>query len=339
MNPKISDVARKAGVSPMTVSRVINNSIHVSDDLRERVNSAITQLGYRPHAGAQSLAKRKTKTLGVAVPYHSHIFSVDFFLRLLDGIESTADEYGYDVLIYNSLRVFTSSNQTGFSRFYRSGLIDGLLIIAPRVKDIPEIRKMTSQGMPYIIVNGNWQGLNCIDSDNVAGAYMAVKHLIDLGHRKIAFLTGDLTTSNGAQRNEGYRKALIDNGITVEEELIEAGEFELVEGHEAMKRLMARRHDFTAIFCSNDFMAVVAMIECRHAGLKIPENIAVVGYDDNEWSKHQYPPLTSVRQPLSEMGRRAVQRILSGIDKKSIRPEIEIFPNQLMIRESSVRNK
>lgn len=334
MNPTINDVAKEAQVSAMTVSRVINQSEKVSDEARERVLKAIKKLGYEPHAGAQALARKKSRTIGIAVPYRSHIFSVDFFLRLIDGIETTADEQNYEVLIYNSARAFYQKG-LNYKRFYRAGIIDGLIIIAPHVNEIPAVRDLAKDGLPYVIASGRWPGLNFVDGDNTAGAYQAVKHLIDLGHKKIAFLAGDSNTSNGLDRMEGYRKALKNFGIPYDEELIEVGNFDLKIGHEAMKKLLSRKK-FSAVFCANDFMAVVAILAAKEAGLRVPEDLSVVGYDDNEWAQVQKPPLTSVRQPLIDIGRISVSHLLNQIGSKQ-KTLAEILPNELIMRSSSAK--
>lgn len=335
-NHTIEHVAKKAGVSMMTVSRALSSPHLVQEKTRNRIYRVIHALGYRPHSAARALAKKHARmnSIGVCFPFQHFLFTVDYYLRLLQGIEDAVEEAGYDLVIYNAIRKKPES-QAGYARFLTSGSVDGLIVVAP-TKDDGNLDLLVHSNAPFVLLGcrPEEKGVSYVDSDNRQGARLAVEHLIKLGHRRVATITGNMMSSNAVDRLAGYKQALKKHGLPVADELIVSGDFQLTGGYEGMKRLLALKKRPTAVFCANDFMAVMAVKAIREAGLSTPRDVAVVGYDDNNFAKEKNPPLTSVRQPCYEMGKLACEKLIEFVEEKSSGPFSIAMPSQLMVRRS-----
>ncbi len=331
----IEHVAKKAGVSMMTVSRAISAPDSVRPATREKIYKVINAIGYRPHPVASALAKKNTRVgiIGVCLPSHHFLFTVDYYLRLFRGIEDAVEKRGYDLLIYNTIK--KSGGAVDYARFQTCGFVDGLIVVAPPVGD-PNLDQLCHINAPFIIASARpvKKGMSFVDADNRQGAFAAVEHLVKLGHRRIATIAGDLTSSNGIDRVAGYRKAMKKHGLAIHDELIVSGDWQLDEGYQAMKKLLALKKKPTAVFCANDFMAVMAMRAIREAGMNVPRDIAIVGYDDNDFCIEKRPPLTSVRQPCYEMGKIACEKVIDFVEEKKRGPVAIMLANQLMVRKS-----
>ena len=329
----IYDVADQAGVAISTVSRVLNNSPDVSDATRERVLSAISELQYRPDRTAKTLAAGEVNTLAVALPS----FTTPFHTELLKGIRHILHETERDLLLCD---LGSRDRHVRLLKFLKRGTVAGLILVGVDVTpDIAtELRALYS---PVVLIGSSYEDFDSYRWDDAEGARVAVKHLIDRGHRRIAMIRSMSNSPLQDQRISGYQRALEDAGIAFDESLVVTGVTEKHAGYseeagfEAMESLINKHPDVTAVFASSDVQAIGAMKTVREAGLRIPEDIALVGYDDIKTSA--YIGLSSVDQAMQQIGRSATKRIIERIEQSvsgTDRKNVDITPN-LRIRASS----
>jgi len=307
----IFDVARAARVSASTVSHVVNGTRFVSDDARARVQSAIESLGYRPNALARSLRRGRSHTLGLILPDSAN----PYFAEIGRELETAAFEAGFSVVLCNS------GNDPEKERLYVNVLarnqVDGILLVAAgdRAEIVPSL---SEKELPVVMLDREAArpGLDCIIADNVAGGRLATHHLVELGHRRIACVSGPPRVSSSAQRLAGYRKALAEAGLRFDARLVRPGDFRPESGWAAARKLLALPRPPTAIFACNDLMAMGVLRAAHELGRSVPGELAVIGYDDIELSRYTIPPLSTVAQPKREMAREALrlmtQRLGSG---------------------------
>ncbi len=326
MPPTIHDVAKKAGVSPSTVSRVLNDRPGISEETRARVLQAARELGYIPDMSARSLASGRTMTLGYIIHPRHTLAPHSFYGEVLMGADEEARRQGYHV-------VFAAEGDVRIPNMVQQNRVDGLILAGC---DIPRetIVALKLQGIPIVLVDNHVEKVNSIVIDNVGGAYEATKHLIELGHRRIAFVCewfGDLSF---AERFEGYKKALADHGIPFDEDLIAEGlPRQPRTGYVAAQRLLEKATP-TAIFAANDLVAAETLRVLRERGLRVPDDVAVVGFDDGEVALHTVPPLSTVRVFRKEMGALAARRLLDILENPDQPPtHIRVF-TELVVRES-----
>ncbi len=327
MSPTIHDVAKKAGVSPSTVSRVLNDRPGISEETRERVLRAARELGYLPDMAARSLVSGRTNNLGFVVHPRHTLGPHSFYGEVLAGAEEEARKHGYHI-------VFSADGNTKIPVMVQQNRVDGLILAGC---DIPRdtIVALKLQNVPIVLVDNHLPKVDSIIIDNEGGAYEAVSHLIRLGHQRIGFICewfGDLSF---AERFEGYKRALADHDIPFDEKLVAEGEpRQRHSGYVAAQRLLRQARP-TAIFAANDLTAAEAMRALREEGIRIPEDIAIASFDDGELARHTIPPLTSVRVFRKEMGALAVRRLLSLLDNPN-EPALHmrVF-TKLIVRESS----
>ncbi len=331
-NLTLEDIAKLAGVSRSTVSRVVNNHPNVKDQVRERVRAVISETGYEPHAAARSLAARHSNIIGLVIPNSVHTFFTDpYFPRLTEGVAQASNEANFTL----SLFLFNSQEDERrmYPRITRKGLLDGVLIQATHIDD--EIFAMLRNGnIPYVVVGrpADTAGLSFVDVDNVTGAHQAVSHLVRLGHRRIGTITGPINTGAGKDRLEGYRKALNERGIPIDENMITEGDFSEMGGYLAAQQLI--QHNPTALFAASDMMATGALRAARAAGLAVPEDIALVGFDDLPPATLNTPQLSTIRQPIRRLGIKAVEVLLDLIKHPTMPPQKVVFNTELVIRDS-----
>jgi len=332
--PTLEEVARLASVSRSTVSRVINDHPNVRTETKERVWEAIRQSDYQPNVVARSLVTNRTQIIGMVIPeVVTKIFTEPFFPLVLRGATESCNNHHYQLLL--SLFTNPEDQEETCQRVLRSGYLDGVIVASSLLDDslIPDILR---SGIPLVSI-GRYpdKQVHYVDSDNVGGARMAVEHLIRLGHRSIATITGRLGMSVGQDRLEGYRQALLAHGIPVKDELIVEGDFTERSGMIAMQRLLPTSP--TAVFATNDVMAIGALKALRAVGLKVPQDVALVGFDDMPTAAMVEPALTTVRQPIERMGLMAVELLLTMLgnptDEKTSAHRI-ILPTELIIRAS-----
>ncbi|GIV20739.1 MAG: LacI family transcriptional regulator [Armatimonadota bacterium] len=330
----IADVARKAGVSKVTVSYVMNGregKVRISDETRRRIWEAIRELGYRPNAVARALTQRRTHTIGVVMQYAA-IFGgwSGFILELLHGASHEAIDLQYDLMMYTGAHGDDAEHE---ANAVMDGRIDGALLL--RDIDDPLSDILADSGFPHVVVftRARRPDVYSVDCDNVQGGYLATKHLLGLGHRAIVHLRGSSRSAPALDRWHGYVQAMREAGIEPEERWVLEMTAPLSDATPLVE-LMRSRHRPTAIFAWSDDVAIRAMQVLRDLGLRIPEDVAVVGYDSTEVCNHTDPPLTSVRQPIYEMAREGVKTLVRLIEGERPHPVARIFEPVLDIRRS-----
>lgn len=339
MPPTLEEVARLAGVSRSTVSRVVNQHPNVRPEVRERVWEVIRQTGYQPHAAARSLATRRTRIIGLIIPQAvTTLFTDPYFPILMRGVADACNAHNYHLMLslFSHRRVRDSHVQQDplYRRVLRSRYLDGVVVSSAPLDD-PIFPLLLEDNVPFVIV-GRYphERANYVDVDNVVGARMAVEHLLRLGHERIATITGPLNTFAAQDRLEGYRQALASRGIPVDEHLIMEGDFTEQGGRTAMQRLLP--HQPTAVFAASDTMAVGAIKALREAALRVPEDVAVVGFDDVPLASMVEPALTTVRQPIEQLGSMAVELLIGLLEspKTAVGVHRVVLPTELVIRAS-----
>lgn len=329
MTTTIRDVAAAAGVSPATVSRVLNERVEVATDLRERVIAAVTELGYRPNGPARSLRKRATTVLGIIITDVQN----PFFTSMVRGIEDAAQRAGYSVVLANS-----DEDQDKQQRYLEVAAAEQLagVVLAPAHQSTRGLDVVVGQGIPVVTVDRRLRGA-AVDSvlvNNHKAARDATEHLIERGRRRVGFVAGLLDTTTGARRLAGYKAALKHAGIPLDEKLIAEADFRLEGGYEATKKLLERARP-DAVFASNNLMTIGALQAIAEAGVAIPDDVAVVGFDDISWATALRPPLTAVRQPTYEIGQRAAELLLDRVRGDPAPRRNIVFHAELVVRGSS----
>lgn len=328
--PTISDVARLAGVSIATVSRVMNETAPVADDTVEKVRQAVDVLGYTPQMAARSLAGRKTNTVGLLLPE----IGGAFFVSMLRGIETGLHGSGFDLLIYATTQ--------GADRAGRGpGPLgehntDGLLVFTNRLSEA-EIARLHERGFPLVLLHRTPpRGLDipCVTFENKAGARRIVEHLIEVhGHRRIGFLAGPAGNEDSTWRELGYREALAAHGIAFEPVLVAEGGFNDILAQSAVRQWLVDGVELDAIFAGDDEAASGAIIALNRAGKRVPEDVAVVGFDDVPFAAHLLPPLTTVRAPIELAGCVAAEQMVRLIQAGEAQ-SFTLLPTELVIRQS-----
>jgi LacI family transcriptional regulator len=331
-NLTLDDIAKQAGVSRSTVSRVINGQQYVRQDVRERVLKVIQETGFHPNVAARALASQRSWMIGLVLPRSvSSFFADPYFPRLTQGIAQACNRYNYTLGLF--LVSTPEDEEKVFPRVSRKGFLDGVLVQSGQLGD-QLIDQLVNSNMPLVVVGRPFQttDVSYLDVDNVKAAYQAVSHLIKLGYQRIGTITGTLDSTVSLDRKEGYLKALLDHGLNVDTSLIAEGDFTDLGGYRAMQLLLPARPD--AVFAASDIMAQGAMRAAHEAGLSIPGEIAFVGFDDLPLATHSFLPLTTVHQPIYEFGVKAVE-ILIDLIETGIKPSRRvIMDTELIIRDS-----
>lgn len=329
-SPTLRDVARHAGVSIATVSATINQTAYVSPELQERVRQAIADVSYHPDGIARSLKKRATQTLGLII---SDITN-PFFTALVRGIEDAANARGHAVILCNTDERL--DKERAYLGLLRSRRVDGL-IIAPAGAAEDYHRFFLDVQTPLVFIDRRIPTVpaDAVVVDNVAGARQAVEHLLGLGHRRIGAITGLPQISTTHERIQGYREALVSAGVPVDPELMRDGHSRLEGGYRAAGVLLALPRRPTAIFATNNLMAIGLMRAVADQGLRCPDDLSVVCFDDFEWASVFRPRLTTVAQPTYEMGARAVELLFGRLDGASPDgPREVVLSPTLVVRDS-----
>jgi LacI family transcriptional regulator len=325
----IYDVAKRAGVGIGTVSRVLNNSPSVAETTRQKILVAIRELDYHPNAIAQRLSLRKTLTIAVIAPF----FTRSAFVERLRGVEAAIAESEYDLILYNVET--TAKRDACFADVAGSQRVDGVLIVSLPPSD-GDVARFTKAGVSTVLVDAHHPVLSTVTVDDMAGGYLATQHLIGLGHRKIAYVSDPLESpfrfTSSSHRYQGYRRALAEANIPFRPDYHQFDEHGQRQARDATRRLLDLPDPPTAIFAASDTQAIGALEALRGRGLRVPQDIAVVGYDDIEVA--EYLGLTTIRQPLFETGTKGVELLLETIDDPSERPMHVEMPIQLIVRHS-----
>lgn len=331
-NLTLEDIAQIAGVSRATVSRVINNHPNVSDKMRQRVQKIIDETGFQPNLAARSLVSRQTKLIGLVIPRNIHgFFSDPYFSRLVEGISQACNFYDYTLALF----VFQTKDDERkiFPRLTQGVFVDGIVVQATGLGNelVPKVSEWT---IPYVFVGRPMleTEVSYLDVDNVSGAYRAVTHLIDLGYQRIGTVAGAYNTSVGLDRLIGYRQALTNRGLEIDNKLISEGDFTEASAYYATQQLLQHHPD--AIFAASDTMAMGVLRAINDANLVVPDDIALVGYDDLPPATLANPQLTTVRQPILSFGYKAVETLLDIIQNGQQPLRRIMFDTELIIRKS-----
>jgi LacI family transcriptional regulator len=335
----IQQIAAKSGVSIATVSRALNGSPEVSEATRERILELARQLDYTPSAAARTLVSRRSHVVGVILdtgPGHPDLLH-PFFQEVLVGLKHGAGSLGYDLLLFAS---DVPGNGFGGKHSYlrRAGHhnVDGAIVMGFDGRD-PEIAKLAGSGLPCIAVDADLHGprTGFVMSENEQGARLAVRHLHELGHERIATITGLLKTRPGADRLDGYGYELADLGLELPAEYVVEGDFYDESGYRGTRQLLELDRPPTAIFAASDLMAAGALRAANELGVRIPEDVAIVGFDDIGLASLITPQLTTVRQDMHALGEAAANGLAHMIDDPGAEPARELVPTRLVVRASS----
>lgn len=329
----LEDIARLSGVSRSTVSRVINNSPNVREETRERVLRIIDEHNYSPNVVARSLVTQRMRVLGIYIPYFvSDVFSDPYFPMLLQAITTRANERDYDVMLW--LRGQNAPPSFLHRRVVDNRLTDGLILTSTELHDAL-LDTLLERNRPYVLNGRPWHHadvINYVDAANRQGAQQAIEHLLRLGRQRIATITGRTDISSGYDRLAGYRDVLKRRGLEINDRLIFKGDFTEASGYIGMRALLQHQPD--AVFVASDGMATGALRALREAGVRVPDDIAVVGFDDMPFATMSEPQLTTVRQPVQRLGYLATEGLI-GLLEGTITPPYQVsLPTQLVIRES-----
>jgi DNA-binding LacI/PurR family transcriptional regulator len=320
-------VAEHAGVSIATVSRTLAGSRKVSPATRQRVMQAIEDLNFEPNPSARRLAYMKTETIALVFPD----ISGPFYSTVIRGVEQEAGRHDHNVLIYGT------HGKEGSGRYLRtlSSKVDGLIIMARSV-DEDSLWSLERQGVPFVLLGHSNGQLQCstISVDNEAGAYKAAAHLLGHGHQRIGIITGPENSPDNRGRLQGYQKALRDAGISLQQNMVIAGNFKYEEGQVAMHRLLESNPRPTAVLAANDEMAIGAIDAAHQRTLRVPEDLAVIGFDDIQMSALTHPPLTTVRQPMQLLGEEAVTLLFDRLQTSNGLTRHEVLDTKLVVRQS-----
>lgn len=326
-NPSIEDVARLAGVSITTVSRVINKGPSVKEKNRVRVLNAIKELKFSPSVLAQRLATGKSNIVSLVIPRYEGIFYSFYALELIRGIGTLCEALKLDLFL-----------QLTDSRSSLNARGVGGVIFADVIGNMKQLEEGINLGIPIVVINHLIEDLpvNCIAIDNAKGAEEAVDYLVSLGHRKIAHITGDLVSQAATHRLEGYKRSLLKNNIEVKDDYILKTDYSRGQARQAAENLIKMQDGPTAVFVASDSMALEVMAVARELGKKIPSDLSIVGFDDNPSGLYGPVALTTVRQPLIKMAQESVKELypLMNAKEKSTKVKKILLPTELVIRES-----
>ncbi len=331
MNLTLEDIGRLAGVSRSTVSRVINDQGSVSEDVRVRVREVIRSTGFSPNAAARSLVSNKSGVIGLVIPSRVRdLFEDPYFAKVIQGVSAASNNAGTTLSLF--LFQTEAEEEHLYPRVVTSGLVDGVILTATRMGD-PLLSRLASGSLPFVLIGRpETDGLNYVDVDNYDGARQAATHLCELGRRRIGLLGAPTSTTAGLDRLSGFVDGLATCGVTLDPVLRADGDFSEESGYTAMQRLIPHLPD--AVFAGSDTMAMGALRALRESGLKVPHDVALVGFDGSTAAETSIPPLTTIRQPVDATARRAVEILNSLITGDVSGPISETLSVELVVRES-----
>lgn len=323
------DVARQAGVSPSTVSRILNGTAKVSDDKRAAVMAAIEKMNFAPNQMAQGLKKGRSMTIGIVV----QDISSPFFDETLRGVDDGLKGTGYASVIVSGH--WNADEEKDRIRLLLARKVDGIILLSGRLDDEAILRFATHR--PIVSTGRALRTSSALGFklDNEQGAYLAVRHLVELGHRRIAFVTGPANHNDADERLKGYQRALSESDIAFDPNLVAGGDFHEAGGLLAVNHLFETNQQFTAVFAANDLSAYGVRLCLYRKGIRVPDDISLVGFDDLPGSAYTTPPLTTIRQPLYDMGKIATHALLTLINGQPVVADIP--PLELIVRETTRR--
>ncbi|TCO79362.1 LacI family DNA-binding transcriptional regulator [Marinisporobacter balticus] len=335
MSITIKDVAKKAGVSISTVSRVINSSKPVSSEIRQKVLKIIEDTGYQPNPIARSLVMKKSQLIGVVVPDISNFFIGE----ILNGIEEIGKMYGYDILLCNTYGQL--EQELRYLNLLQAKQVEGIVFMTWKLQDqlVEYIEKIDT---PVVLINRNTSKLliPSVSIDNFQAAYEMTKYIFDNGHKKIALIRNSLDQDAfGFDQFRGYQKALEENGLEIDDNLVRYGNFKLENSYEIVKEFIQKDILPTAIFATSDVMAIGAINCLLDNGYEVPGDVSVVGFNDIKLASIYRPNLTTIHQPIYDIGAVSIRIIVKMINKEELDSNVVILPHELVERDSSKKIK
>jgi len=334
MKINIKDVAKKAGVSTATVSRVLGDFPGVRDKTRKKVLKAVSELNYEVNAVARNLRQKKTNSIGIIV---GNVLS-QFYSVIAKSVEDTNNKFGYNTILCNGDE--NPEKELEYLKVLKSNRVDGI-ILTPTGKNSEYVQHLIDSRTKMVLLDRLIEGVDCdaVLVDNTNGAYKAVKYLIDQGYRKIGIVDAYLDRTTGAERLKGYLQAIEEAGIAKDDSLIKIGNFKKESGKRLTRELLKQSNRPEAIFTTNIDMSMGALIAIKEMGLTIPDDIGIVCFDDSDWASILDPPITVIRQPVYQLGSIAAELLIKKIEnnKNSLNqmPSIVTLNTELIIREST----
>lgn len=327
----IYDVAKRSGYSIGTVSKVLNNYPNISEETKRKVRVVVEELGYIPDSSARTLAIKKSNMIGVVFSEALNMgMAHPFFSEVIEGFKKQVELYHYD-LLFVSRNI--NSNQNYHDHLKHRG-VDGVVVINSLSED-EEIKMFNDSNLPAVFIDIHIENANVVYSDNSSGCGLAIDYLYSLGHRKIANIAGASESFTGAQRIRGFEKAIRKYGLSIPKNyIVDGGYFSFEGGRTAMLKLLALPDRPTAVFVAGDEMAIAAIKVCKEMGVRIPEDISIIGFDDISLAKHIEPSLTTIRQDKDRLGRQAATLLLNEINELSKEQHTSILPVRLEKRNS-----
>jgi LacI family transcriptional regulator len=332
----INEIAKLAGVSRSTVSRVLNNDPNVNEHTREKVQAIIDETEYQPNPVARSLIGGRSRVIGLVIPMaFSSLFTDPFLSLLAQGISSTCTANDYTLMLW---LIEPDYEKRANTNILNNRLIDGF-IVASNVIDDPLIEGLIKRKIPLVqIGRNNYPNVSSVDADNVHGSVIAVQHLVNNGRKQLATVTGHMDRFSGRDRLAGFKRGLQENNLPIMEERIAYGDFTEKGGYLQTKLLLSRT-EFDGIFVASDLMSFGAIQAIKEAGLRVPEDIALVSFDDIPVAIRHNPPLTTVRQPIHQMGAIAAQTLIDQLESHTTgSPRRIILPTELVVRGSTINS-
>lgn len=324
----MKDIAKQAGVSKSTVSRALADDSRVNEETKKKIKKLAKVMKYQPHKAAQALANKNTNIIGIVFPKFPRTIADPFFLDFLQGIGDIAVKNSYSLNLYND-------DLQNLDKIFHKHNVDGIILTEPKLDD-PRIGFLKKEGLPFVFLGNPMadQDVYWVETDNQIGAYQAVNYLLNCGHKKIATITGSLDLVAGQYRLQGYKDALLDKGIVIRPELIVNADFTQQGAYQATKELLNKEADFSAIFAANDLMALGIFKALKEVGLKIPKDVAVMGYDGIQIGEFVDPTLTTIYHSGIKMGQIAMGLLLKILRMEVIEEKHILIPPELLVRGS-----
>lgn len=325
----IYDVAKKTGYSITTVSKVLNNYPNVSEKAKEKVEKVVKELGYMPNSSARTLATKKSKMIGVVFSENSDVgITHPYFSKVFESFRQQVELYNYDMLFVSR----NSENNQSYYDHLRNRGVDGVIVVS----ESHEVEnELIGSDIPVVFIDALIENMNVVYSDNKFGSRMAVDYLYELGHRKIAHITGKPTLFTAMERIQGFQTAIEKHELTIPANyIVDGGYFTYEGGRVAMMKLLTLTDPPSAVYVSGDKMAIGAIKAVKEAGLRVPEDISIVGFDDISIAKYTDPALTTIRQDTDRIGRQAAVLLLDEIDNNSKICRTKVIPVSLVKRDS-----
>ncbi len=330
MSVTIKDIANIANVSHTTVSRALNDSPLINPETRDKIKTIAHELNYTPNYSARSLVLEKSYNIGLFFSTITKGTSSHFFHDVVKGVNHIIkDKYSLIVKGIDDYQNYNLINKNNF---------DGIIVMTQSTKDNAFIYRVLEKNIPTVVLNREVEEPNLINilSDDKRGAYKAVRHLIENGHRKIAIIEGQEGFKSTLERKEGYMEALMDNGISISKAYIVKGNYDLESGYRAMQQLLQLEDLPTAVFCSNDDMAVGAMKALGEKGISIPDKMSLIGFDDNIFTSYLTPALTTIKRPIEKISKEGAEKLIQLIEGIDV-PKERIYLKTELVQRESVR--